>query len=128
MKSEFRILLLLMAILTTFFIVHSIRKSKMQIKDTLFWFFISFILIFMSIFPKTVSSMGEFLGIQSTVNFVFLVIIFLLLIRLFLQSVKISQLEDRLDLFIQKCALERYKRKDESITNDSNCNNDKKTK
>lgn len=106
MTIQFQVLLLITAILTVYYMVRRIRKSQMKIEDTLYWFFVSVILILLAIFPNIADVFMEFLGIQSPVNFVFLVFIFLLLIKVFLLSITISKLQYKLDSLVQEYALD----------------------
>jgi hypothetical protein len=46
------------------------------------------------------------IGMQAPVNFVFLVIIFILLIKAFMQTIEHSQLEDKLNHLAQKIAID----------------------
>lgn len=64
-------------------------------------------LIFMSLFPSVVSFFTRLAGIQSPVNLVFLAIIFILIIKLFSMTVKISELENKTKELTQKIAIDK---------------------
>lgn len=51
---------------------------------------------------------------MSTSNFIFLFIIFVLLVRMFHMTLKISQLDDRLKNFAQKMAIEENLREEQA--------------
>lgn len=53
----------------------------------------------MSIFPQAVSRRTAVIGVQSLVNFAFLTIIFVLILKLFRLSIKLSQIESKLQSF-----------------------------
>ncbi len=57
----------------------------------------SVILVLMGIFPQVFYWISELLGFQAPINMVYLVIIFVLIVKLFLTSVQISQLENKVD-------------------------------
>ncbi len=106
MLTSFRIILIIVSILTFWYMMRKIRKSQVQIEDSLFWIAVSICFITISIFPELAEFMANLLGIGSTVNFVFLAIIFILLMKVFFMSIKISQLESKLHTLIQKFAIE----------------------
>ena len=62
----------------------------------------------MSIFPRLVEWGTKLTGVQSPVNFVFLSILFILIIKLFRMTIKISQIENKFQSFVQAYALNEY--------------------
>ena len=101
MSVPLRVMLIVVSVLTAFYIRRKLRKSQMQISDVLFWVFFAIILIIMSIFPEAVAWFTELVGVQSPVNFVFLVVVFLLIVRCFALSVKVSSLEAKLNALVE---------------------------
>ena len=91
-----RIMLIVGSLATGIYIRGKLRKSQMQIEDVIFWLFFAAALIFMSVFPELIVWFAELIGIDSAVNFVFWCVIFLMLIRCFSLSVKVSTLEVKL--------------------------------
>lgn len=106
MSLAFRIILILASLMTTLYIVRKIRNSKLQIEYAIFWIILSFLLILISIFPVLVTIPTNIIGMQAPVNFVFLVIIFILLIKAFMQTIEHSQLENKLNNLVQKIAID----------------------
>lgn len=100
-----RILLIVGSLVTLAFMLQRIRSAKVQIKDTVFWIIFSVMLLIISIFPQITWWASVALGIQSPINFVYLFIIFILLIRLFSNTIRISQQDAKLDMLAQKIAL-----------------------
>ena len=115
MSLILRIVLFSISILTTLYVLKKIKKSQMQIEDSLFWFGGSFILIILSIFPGIVKFGSKVIGIISPVNFLFLAIIFTILLKLFLMSIKFSQIDNKLNSLVQEFAL--YENKVEKKNN-----------
>lgn len=107
MSFTLRIILIIASILTTTYVLRKIRKSQMQIEDTLFWLGGSILLVVISVFPKLVTWGANATGVASEVNFVFLSIIFVLLIKLFSLSIKVSQVENKLKTLIQEFSLSK---------------------
>lgn len=105
MSLLFQCVLIFVSLLTCAFILRAIRKSQVQIDDSLFWIFFSLILLVFSIFPIFAEAISKILGIASAVNFIFLFIIFLLLINQFYLTIRISKLDTKLKCLIQKIAI-----------------------
>lgn len=108
-----QILLAGVAILTSFTILRSIRKSHLQIEYSFFWLIFSLILFVFAILPSLISSISSLLGFQSPSNFVFLVVIFLLIINQYHLTKIISKNEIKLRNVIQFIALEEKAPKNE---------------
>ena len=107
----FRIALIVCSILTTVFMIKKIRNSKLQIEHAIFWLMFAFLLIVISLFPQLTIWGAKLLGIYSSTNFIFLVILFIVIIKLFMA---ISNLEYRIKELSQKIAI------DEKFEADSN--------
>lgn len=108
MSITLRIALIVVSLLCSAFILLNIRKSKVKIEDSVYWICFSFFLILFSIFPDIVIWGSEATGVQSPANFVFLVIIFLLIIKVFSLTLKISKLESKLQTLVQNIAIDNY--------------------
>lgn len=113
MSVVFRVILVLVSIGTWFYISSKLKKAQMDTHDTIFWILFSLILIVISIFPRLADHLAHLLGIYSTVNMVFLIIIFALLIRVFLLTVKISQMEHKIRILVEELALQNEEEKAE---------------
>ena len=106
MSYYLRMLILLASIITLFYVLRKIRKAQIQIADSLFWVFLSLIFVIMGAFPQVVYWLTRLMGFQAPVNLVFLVMTFILLLKVFLSSIKISQLENKLDSLVQEMAID----------------------
>lgn len=95
MSVLLRICLFVASVLTCVYIARKLKKSQMQVTDTVYWIGISVLLIILSIAPEIAEYASDLLGFQATVNFIFLLMIFLLFIRCFLLSIRVSQLDDK---------------------------------
>ena len=105
MTIVFRIVLIAVAVLSLLYMMRKIHQSKLQIEHSIFWFIFSIVILIMAIFPILPTLLAKLLGIQSTVNLVFLIIIFVLIIRLFQVSMQLSKIENRLKNFVQHEAI-----------------------
>lgn len=114
MTVIFRIVLIVVSFGTMGYMLRKIHQAKMQIEESLFWFLFSALLLVLSIFPQIATWATRLLGMMSTSNFIFLFIIFVLLVRMFYMTLKISQLDDRLKNFAQKMAIEENLREEQA--------------
>ena len=101
----FRIILILGSLCTATFIVKKIRQSKLQIEYSVFWLVFSGILIVLSIFPEIAIYGAKLMGIYAPTNFIFLMVFFLLILKVFLMTIEISNLEYRIKELAQKIAI-----------------------
>jgi len=114
MSIVLRILLIISSAAMISGVVLKIRKSKFQIHDGLFWVFLSFLFLLLSIFPQLAIWLSELIGVESPANLVFLGILALLLIKNFYMSVKISLLEYNLMELTQRMVINKTTEEDET--------------
>jgi hypothetical protein len=89
----------------------------MKIEDSIFWVMFALLLVLFSLFPKLADFISGMVGTYSTANFIFTFMIFILLLKVFFQSVKISQLERRVTELIQAFALDKEEDKEKEELN-----------
>lgn len=107
MSIYIRVLLIIGAVLMLAFMLKKIRQSKLKIEYIIFWLVFSTLLVFMGIFPQVVSWISRVLGFQAPINLVFLLIFFVLIIKLFFNTLQISALENKVDSLAQQIAIEQ---------------------
>lgn len=110
MTLGLQLILVLVAISTSFVILRSIRKSNLQIEESFFWLLFALVLFLFSLFPWVVIYFAELIGFQSPANFVFLFIIFLLIVNQYRLTKKVSKNEIKLRSLIQHIALSEQER------------------
>ena len=113
MSPVFQGLLILGAILMTYFILKRIRQSKLQIEYAIFWIIFSGILLIFSIFPFLVALLTRLLGMELPVNFIFLLFILILILKAFFQTIETSALENKVRNLTQRLAIEEKDRQEE---------------
>jgi len=107
-----RILLIVSAIWTAYYILRGIRKSQLSIQDSIFWIVFSVVEFLLAVFPNVAIGMTQLLGFVSPANFIFLVFIFILYIKLFSTSQKISVLENKIKKLGYELALKNMEERD----------------
>lgn len=117
MTITFRIILVIVSLLTMLHMLKRIRNAKVLIEDVIFWIIFSLALFIMSLFPEIGDFLAGLLGIYSTVNFVFLFMIFILLVREFTMTIKVSQMENKIKELTQEIAIKKNIEYQEKIKN-----------
>lgn len=112
MSVMLRFVLIVASVATMMIMMRKIRQSKIQIEDSLFWVGFSAMLILFSVFPRIVYWISGLVGTMAPSNFIFTFIIFLMLLKLFQQTIRISQLEHKINRLIQKEALDEQEQKE----------------
>ena len=108
MTMTLRIVVIVVSVLTTAMILRKIRQSKLQIEDSIFWIGFSSILILFSVFPCVPDFLSRLAGTYTTANFIYLAVIFLLILKMFHMSIKMSQLETKIKELAQEMALSEH--------------------
>ena len=105
MPIVLRVVLIVSSILMLLYMLKKVRKSKVQIEHTVFWIILGLLLIIISVVPQIVYMFAKLLKIQSSVNLVLAFIIFILIIKQFLMTIEISQLEIKIRELVEEIAL-----------------------
>ena len=120
MTMMLRLVLILVSAATMIMMIQKIRKAKLQTEDAIFWVLVSFMFVLFSLFPPVADFLAHMLGIYATVNFLFLFIIFLLLIRVFSMTIRMSQQETKLKELTQKFALYELEQREKAQRKERN--------
>lgn len=111
MGITLRIFLIVGSTLVFLAIANSVRKSRIQMADSVFWVAFTLVILIIAIFPGIAYFFSNLLGFQSPSNFVFLLIIGLLLIREYQSSAQISVLRHKLEQVAQNVALSDHEQR-----------------
>ena len=107
MSDLVRIVLIIGAVFTFLFVLKGVKKAKFKAQETFFWLLISFLFVLLGVFPGIADWLSKKLGVMSPINLVFLVVIFLLLIKVFTMDRKLAKTEHQLTEMTQKIAIDR---------------------
>lgn len=108
MSVTLRVILLFAALLTAYWILSKIRKTKVKMEDAIFWMIFAVVLCVLGIFPEISYWMTAKIGIMSPANLIFLVMIFLLMEKTFTLSIIVSQLEEKINVLSAEVALRNH--------------------
>lgn len=112
MSIVIRILLMIGAVGLFLFVHRGVRNARLKVQETFFWLLLTVVFILLSAFPEIAGALAGFLGIMSPINLVFLVIIFLLLIKLFTMDRRLAKTEHQLIQMTQKIAIDKFEESD----------------
>lgn len=114
MSFWLRILILLASIINFIFMIRKLRKSQLNLMEAFYWFLFSLVLVVIGAFPNICNWLADILQVESPVNLVYLVIIFLLIVKIFFLDIRISIMENRIVNFVQEVAIrEKIENKNE---------------
>ncbi len=107
-----RVLLIVFSVWLFCYVLRSVRKAQVQIDDMIFWLLLSVVLIILALVPQIATWAAGIVGVMSPVNLIYLVIIFVLLLKLFNMSIHFSQLETKIKNLTQELAVKECVEKD----------------
>ena len=113
MTLVLRILLLIGALFAMGIVINSVRKSKIRISDSVYWVVSAGILVLFALIPQLAYFVSGLFGFMSPANFVLLLVIVMILIRLFHQSCAISKLTYKVEQLSAELALRDKDARDE---------------
>lgn len=114
MSLALRILLIAGSILAFLFVLRKIRKCQLEISDSIFWFLFGAALIVIALFPQIITYPATWIGFDSPANFLFLLIIFVVLVKQFYMTLQIGSLKAKLKTMVQMEALEAKAERDDA--------------
>lgn len=105
MSLVLRIALIIGALFALSIVVRNVRCGKIRIADSIYWVVCAALLTVLALFPHIAFFFSRLLGFLSPSNFVFLMIIALMLVKLFTLSCDVSRLTDKVEQLAQEIAL-----------------------
>lgn len=102
------------AIILFIIIITSIVKNRLSIKNSIAWLLLPIVLVIIAIFPDPLQSFAHWLGFETLSNFIFLVIIALLILICFFLTVSNSKQQDEITKLNQEMSILKKGRNDKS--------------
>ncbi len=96
MSITLRVILLVGSVISFILCVRRIKQAKLKVENSIIWMVGSFVLILMSIFSNAVGWLSNKLGFMAPVNFVFFMIMVFLLIQVFVDNIRLSELNEKI--------------------------------
>lgn len=101
------IFLIIGALLALAYVVVKIRHNQLTTADAVFWFLFALVLIIMAVVPQLVFALSTALGFESPANFVFLLVLVVVIFRQLTVSVENARLRNKIVQLTQAIALSR---------------------
>ncbi len=105
MSPAIRIILIVVSLLVFLLMMRRIRREKFLISDAVFWILFCAGLLVLSIFPQIAIFFADLLDFYSPANLVYVLIIFVLLMKMFFMALKSSNNECKLRQTAQTVAI-----------------------
>ena len=118
LTPEMRLFLVTGSVAVFLFMMHFIRKSRVRIEDSMFWIIMCVGLMVISVFPQIPYLFANLLSVQSPANFVFLVMIAILLVNQFYMTLKISRMQIKITELVQRLAIDTAEKRDKDKKDD----------
>ena len=96
MSIMLRTILIVGSILSFLLCIRRIKQAKLKVTNTVIWMLGTILLIFMAIFTDAVEWVAHKLGFIAPVNFEFFVVLSFLLVQVFIDNIRISQLNEKI--------------------------------
>lgn len=111
MSLVLRVFLVICAILVLAVILRKLRRSEIQVNDSIFWFLFAASFVVLAAFPQIAYLFSALLGFESPSNFIFLYVIGVLLLREFSMTAKLARLRMKVYTLVQEMALRETERR-----------------
>ena len=105
MSTGLQIVLLIGALSMLIYVFRGVRKSSLKAQETFFWLLLTVVFVLLSIIPRIAEVFASWLGVSSPVNLVYLVVIFLLVVKLFIMDRKTAKMEHQMTQLVQTIAI-----------------------
>lgn len=102
---QLQVILIIGCLFTYWYIIRKIKKSNVRIDDIIIWIIGLFILLIFSLFPNIPALLTKLIGVEAAVNTIFFIVIFFLFMMVFLLTVKVSQLHEKMKDLTHQLAL-----------------------
>lgn len=99
------------AIILFIIIIISIIRNRLSIKNSIAWLLLPIAFVIVAIFPDPLQSFAHWLGFETLSNFIFLVIIALLILICFFLTISNSKQQDQITKLNQEIAILKQNRK-----------------
>ena len=106
-----RVFLFAICITAFLYLVYKMKNRKADIKYTLPWLFLDFLMLIITAFPKIIVWLCHMVGIQTASNAVFFAALVFLLIIVYIMSRTIARLNNEVRELTQRIALDEVENK-----------------
>lgn len=109
--STLQIEMVIAALALLIIIIFSLAKSRLSIRNSITWLLLPIIFIIVAIFPDPLQSFANWLGFETLSNFIFLVIIAILILICFFITLSNSKQQDQIAKLNQEISILKHNKK-----------------
>lgn len=103
--TNLQIELMVAAVISLIAIAIFLKKNKINIKYSVMWLLMPIVFILMLIFPNALEAISQFLGFELVSNFVFFVVLAVVIMFCFLLTLIVSKQKEQITKLIQEIAI-----------------------
>lgn len=111
-----RLFLICGSLITFIYFIRGIRKNKLRIDHSIFWVVFGLMLLVLACVPNAFFWISRLFGFQSPSNMVYLIVVFLLVLKLFTTTVRLSKLSEQVAALTQELAIYRLDNEEQHKT------------
>lgn len=100
-----RFYFIIVAIFSIFYVVTEVRKNRFSIKESIYWFFASIVMLILAIFPNILDGIAAYLGVEYPPSLLFVICIIFLLFINFRNSKIIANQQEKITELAQNITL-----------------------
>ncbi len=98
------------AIVLFIIIITSLKRSTISVKSSIAWMLLPVVFLLIAIFPSPLEELSKWLGFENFSNFIFVIMIGLLLVLCFFLTIATSRQQDQINKLIQEISLLKHKK------------------
>lgn len=99
------IVFILISVSVMLFIILSVKKSTLSIKESFYWFVGTIFMLILSIFPNIIDWLAQIIGVSYPPSLLFIICIVFLVLMIFRCSKKISDQNEKIRYLIQEVSI-----------------------
>lgn len=108
---------LIIALLSTIYIIHEVRKKRFSIKESFWWMIASLIMLILAIFPYSINRIAKLFGVDYPPSLFFVFCIIFLVLMNFRNSKRISEQQQKIIELAQNVSILKEDKKNDNNKN-----------
>lgn len=99
------------AIILFIIIIIGLAKNSLSIRNSITWLLFPIAFIIVALFPEPLESLAHWLGFETLSNFIFLVVIAILILICFFLTISLSRQQNKITKLIQEISILKHDQK-----------------
>lgn len=96
---------IILSIIIIIYLIKNIKDNKLDLVESIFWLSSSFVILFLSVFPKSIDYFALFIGVNYPPSLLFVICILFLVFMNFRMSKKIAKQEEKIVSLAQEVSI-----------------------